>query len=281
MRKDLFNFVPSFYGSVNFVVFTLWSIISPSEWRRTTKTTDKFGRVESSYGSCTSDYEDFFRILLALPNISIILLAAFQAYKARDITTELSESRYIMLSLASVLFILVLAIPVSIIAASSNPRAIFFSQYILTFMIGMTIILFIFGPKIVRFYEKKPKNGLRSSTVPNRFLRKSRQFSIQMNKMPNHPTPDKTTIDSEDNTDNIGLRSSLGQEGMRIVHVRQTESGWKKEKSALEAKIKDLELRLFIQEDKKRDAHLVDEDEMSGAFDCDLRSSGNQNVLKS
>ena len=99
--------------------------------------------------------------------------------------------------------------------------------------------------------------------------------------MPNHPTPDKTTIDSEDNTDNIGLRSSLGQAGMRIVHVRQTESGWKKEKSALEAKIKDLELRLFIQEDKKRDAHLVDEDEMSGAFDCDLSSSGNQNMLKS
>lgn len=239
--------------ALNFAVLILWTTISPSEWIRKTQTTDKFGRVLSSYGSCTSDYNTFFRILLALPNFSILLLAAFQAYKARDITTELSESHYIMLSLASVLFIVVLAIPVSIIAVSSNPRAVFFSQNVITFMIGMTILLFIFGPKVFRFYEKKARNESNTNAIPNRYLNKSRQFSIRLSKIPKNSPLDKIPRNNSD--------LSISQDGMRIVHVKQTESGWKKEKSALEARIKELEFQLLVEDDDEHSDKYRDEED--------------------
>jgi ABC-type sugar transport system substrate-binding protein len=81
--------------AINVVTLICWTAISPQKYiREDLPGTDDWNRVIASAGVCRSDYK-VFGIILLIVNVGVLLVANFQAYQARSIETEFSESKYI------------------------------------------------------------------------------------------------------------------------------------------------------------------------------------------
>ena len=74
--------------SINVAVLTLWTILSPLQWQREVTASDTFGRTLESRGYCTSDGYLPFVIVLVVLDLGSLLLASYQSYLARGISTE-------------------------------------------------------------------------------------------------------------------------------------------------------------------------------------------------
>jgi hypothetical protein len=80
---------------LNIVVLTMWTIMDTPYWNRVVLQYDPYGRVSESSGSCTSDHMAAYLSPILAINGCALLLALWQAYVGRGITTEFSESKYI------------------------------------------------------------------------------------------------------------------------------------------------------------------------------------------
>ena len=56
---------------------------------------DSFDRSVASYGICTGEYVVPYVVVLFVVNFSFVVLANYQVYRARNLATEFSESKYI------------------------------------------------------------------------------------------------------------------------------------------------------------------------------------------
>ena len=104
--------------TANLVVLTCWTVLAPLRFVRVAgEGTDEWSRPVSSTGSCVSDTESSLRGIpylaaLVAINLSVVVLANIQAYRARNIKTEYSESRYIALIMLFLLQSWLTGIPV-------------------------------------------------------------------------------------------------------------------------------------------------------------------------
>ena len=105
----------------NVIVLVCWTVFAPREYiRKAYPGTEGWNRVISTYGSCTGSVTahagsyPYFAILLIV-NITLLVVANFQAYQARSIHTDFSESRYIAIIMASILQTFVVTIPMTIL----------------------------------------------------------------------------------------------------------------------------------------------------------------------
>ena len=108
---------------------------------------DKFGRSVDSFGTCTSDSSLPFVIVVLVLNLGILCLANWWAYQARNIETEYHESRYIAISMASVLQAWCMGIPI-LIVVWDNPQAKFFVSAGIVFVTSLAVLALIFLPKV-------------------------------------------------------------------------------------------------------------------------------------
>ena len=70
----------------NIIVLVCWTVIDPLSYeRREYDGTDYWNRVLASYGACTSDSVGYYVMPLAFINFSVLLIACYQAYRARNI----------------------------------------------------------------------------------------------------------------------------------------------------------------------------------------------------
>lgn len=146
--------------TINLSVLLAWTFVDPLKWKRiqTSKT--------SSYGTCTidSDKPDFiwkvFVSILGIVNGVALSIAIWEAYKARSVATELGESKWIALAMGSLLQSLLFSIPILFIVRD-NSSARYFVTSSFVFVITMSILGFIFVPKIYAHYkrEKERKSG--------------------------------------------------------------------------------------------------------------------------
>ncbi|KAL7525679.1 hypothetical protein ACHAXR_003025 [Thalassiosira sp. AJA248-18] len=106
--------------AMNMITLTCWTIIAPLTYNRFDHLgTDDWNRVISSYGICSSATEDRtvsnafvpFLVIIVVLNFGLLILANGQAYQARTIQTEYSESKYIGIIFASILQVFALGIP--------------------------------------------------------------------------------------------------------------------------------------------------------------------------
>jgi hypothetical protein len=85
-----------------------------------------------------------------------------EAYRARKISDEFSESKYIGFAMASMLQALLLGLPLGVLV-TNNPAARLFTYSGIIFLISMSLLLLIFVPKVMivfrDYQEKKPKRG--------------------------------------------------------------------------------------------------------------------------
>jgi len=142
--------------AMNIVVLTCWTIIAPLTYQRfNSDGTDEWNRVIETYGVCTSksetrDANSFFPyvIVLLIINISLLIIANIQSYRARTIQTEFSESKYITIIMASMLQVMIIGIP-CICLLWNIPRAYFVVMVLLISCVSLAVLGFMFLPKIV------------------------------------------------------------------------------------------------------------------------------------
>ena len=132
------------------LLLALWTGLAPPSWIREISEIDPYGRQVESKGMCHYKNEDGGLVYLSVLGVillGILAYAVYEAYVARNLSTEFAESEYIALVLAAILLVSFLGIPVMIIAGD-EPRARFFVGAAIVFVICMAILLLIFVPKI-------------------------------------------------------------------------------------------------------------------------------------
>jgi hypothetical protein len=129
-----------------------------------------------------------FRFLVCVRalNIGVVILAAYQGWKARHISTEFQENQSICRSLYTILLVLSIGGPSYFLSRSlTNVRVFILSSII--FIACISILIFLFVPKY-NYQHKISSSGV----VPS--LRRD-------NIMGNNTTKKKNTNDSEQNND--------------------------------------------------------------------------------
>ena len=96
--------------SLNVILLSIWTANNPMVWTRTQTT------LTSSYGSCklrNSRGAGLMPVILfGLLNVITLIAANVQAFRARQISDEFSESKYIAIALASILQAIIIGGPV-------------------------------------------------------------------------------------------------------------------------------------------------------------------------
>ena len=80
----------------NIAILTCWTILDPLVYVRVDNLgTDYWNRVLSNYGGCRSeDNAMTYLAPLGVLNVSVVMIACWQAHRARDVEVEFSESKY-------------------------------------------------------------------------------------------------------------------------------------------------------------------------------------------
>lgn len=133
---------------VNVLVLSLWSGLNPLKWEREVTRVDVFGQTVEREGRCESGSFAAYVSVLAVVNMGALLVAAYQAYCARDIAVEFSESSYIGKAIGLFLLACLYGIPVLAITWD-DPSARYFVLLILDFVCSFSVLLLIFVPKVI------------------------------------------------------------------------------------------------------------------------------------
>jgi len=129
----------------NILVLALWSGLSPPHYDTITVTEDQFNRPTETYGFCVTDSPAYVAVLGAI-NTGVLIFSVYEAYSARSISTEFSESEYIFRILVLILLVFFIGIPVLVIARET-PAAYVFVFAGIIFAVCCSVLLLIFVPK--------------------------------------------------------------------------------------------------------------------------------------
>ena len=144
----------------NVIVLACWTALSPVRFfREESGDTDLWNRNTSSYGRCQSapgESSLVYLVLIGLINFGALVIACVQAYRARDIQTEFSESKYIALVFASMVQAAVIGGPILALDQES-PSISYIIQTVLVFVLCVVILLLMFVPKILSQRERDSK----------------------------------------------------------------------------------------------------------------------------
>lgn len=149
--------------ALNIVVLTCWTVIDPIHFERILEGgTDPWNRPLGSYGQCRNeDVGDSipYLVLLAIINVAALMVANFQAYRARNVRTEFNESGYVAMANASILQAIVVCVPI-IFLTRESPDAFFIVLSAVLFIIPAAILACIFVPKILALKSHRKNQGL-------------------------------------------------------------------------------------------------------------------------
>ncbi|KAG7342363.1 7 transmembrane sweet-taste receptor of 3 GCPR [Nitzschia inconspicua] len=142
---------------LNFAFLLAWTIWDPLVWDR--KQADDFN---NSYGRCIGHGVAHIYLLSAIVIVDVIalVLACHQAFMARGISDEYSETKFIAIAVGGWLQVVLIGVPLMFLVAG-NPTADFFIKTCIIFAITLAMLLLIFVPKMLHEHN-------RDSTVSKR-----------------------------------------------------------------------------------------------------------------
>lgn len=135
------------------------NVLNPIEWRVDVLATDQFDREVDVVGACR--YGDkpqvwYIAALLVL-NMGTLLLSIWQAWQARDLSTEFAESRHLFQAMLLIAVATFVTVP-AVMATRNNPNVVLFLGSGLTLIICMSLLLLIFLPKMAFSRDEKRKS---------------------------------------------------------------------------------------------------------------------------
>jgi gamma-aminobutyric acid type B receptor len=133
--------------SLNMIFLLVWTLVDPVVWKR--ESLCGSGDL-SSYGHCTlgSGTSVAMFVCVVVLNACALLLANYQAYKARLVSTEYGESQYVAIIMMSILQIVIVGVPLMFLLVE-NPSASYFVRVGVIFVICMSTLLLLFVPKML------------------------------------------------------------------------------------------------------------------------------------
>ena len=135
--------------AANIIVLLTWTLVDPIYYvRKDSEGTDAWNRVIGTYGTCVADNPLPYILPLGILNLGTLVLANYEAYLARNIQGEFSESKYIGYCMLAMLQAAVIGAPI-LVLVKDLPEAWYFTLCIMLFMISMVILCTIFTPKII------------------------------------------------------------------------------------------------------------------------------------
>lgn len=168
--------------TLNFIFLLVWTVVDPLQWYRV----EAENQPWSTFGTCRSSADgnnsvaiSMFSLVIAV-NATALFVAGFQAYQARNISDEFSESKNMGVALFSWIQLVIVGFPVLYLIDEDNPSARYFLQVILIFAISMSMLLLIFVPMMIQAYRaslnggKGPEVSQRRSAVPSTFTVKEK-----------------------------------------------------------------------------------------------------------
>ena len=132
--------------AVDVAILVCWTVLSPLEWERTDIAFDSYQRSTESHGGCRSEDGTVFFACLVIVNLGALAYAVYEAYVARNLSTEFAESENIAKALVLILSVCFLGIPIAIIAQDDS-RSNFFVLAGIIFAIALSLLIFVFVPK--------------------------------------------------------------------------------------------------------------------------------------
>jgi len=214
--------------AVNVALLLAWTLSDPLRYKRLS--------VESSnpwntYGTCQYEkrWTISFIVGIIAVNFGAILLACAQAYRARQISDEFSESKWVGITIASWLQVIIVVFPVMMLV-KENPTAVYFLRTATIFVVCLSLLLFIFVPKIIYHQRHRRNKGTESNVriyQPKRGSAASGQFGYPMS-----PSDDQMNV------------SASMTYGIRIVRPPAVTSTQTDTEDALLSRIRELEDRI-------------------------------------
>lgn len=164
-EKDMMASISILFTS-NLVLIAIWNILDPLIWQRTLiSPTESLGFCNVADRSAIT--WKIIVALLAILNGGVLIVANFEAYKARTIDTEFGESVYIGLIMLMFLQFLSVGVPLFFIVRT-NFIARFFLTTSMVSIMSLSVLLLIFVPKIWIHFKRLREgngNGNKKSTV--------------------------------------------------------------------------------------------------------------------
>ena len=146
---------------VNVTVLSLWTGLAPLKYTREVSRLNSFRQVLETKGQCYSEGSIPYIVVLILCNIGGLVVAAYQAYCARNIAVEFAESAYIARAIALFLLACLYGMPVLAITWD-DPSARYFVMMAVIFVCSMSVLLCVFVPKVLyrRRADRKMPGGV-------------------------------------------------------------------------------------------------------------------------
>lgn len=164
---------------LNTIVLLIWSILEPLEWQRFEVNDEAW----NTYGICVGSNQSIYYAALGTLNVGALILALVQAWRARNISDEYSETKTVGVALYSWLQLLLVGVPALLLIDKDNSKARYFLLVALLFLVCMSMLLIIFIPMVqqIRLAQIKRKvqmdragnsdRSSRSSALSNRGAR--------------------------------------------------------------------------------------------------------------
>lgn len=158
-RQAFFAFAIVF--SINFVLLMIWTFTSPLEYTIASVP----GEDWNLYGTCAVvDTAGWVCMGMTLAvNFVTLLLALHQAYRARDISSQFSESKGLALAIFSWVQLGLVGLPVLFLIDKDNVAPRYFLQVALIFAGCLSMMFFVFSPMILRLREQE--TGTKESAI--------------------------------------------------------------------------------------------------------------------
>lgn len=155
---------------LNVIFLLIWTLTDPLKWERVDSGRTGSGDP-SSYGRCSSSgvSSTVMLVLIAVTNIIALALANFQAYQTRNLRVAFKESKYIALSMASILQAFFIGVPL-LFLADGNPTSNYVVRSLLVFAVCVSTLAFIFIPKFLagkKKQERRPNIPFYESNIRN------------------------------------------------------------------------------------------------------------------
>lgn len=147
--------------TLNFALLLAWTLVDPFRYERVPV---DGANPFNTYGACRFENDSTigFAIGVLVVNFGAILLACIEAYRARRISDEFSESKWVGITIVSWLQVVVVGMPVMFLV-KENPMATYMLETTMIFVVCMSLLLFIFVPKII-FHRRSKKNSQHRSS---------------------------------------------------------------------------------------------------------------------
>jgi len=151
LPKDVAFIVVIIVG-LQLVLLTTWQLVSPWKWERKIRFINTNESTKESQGRCDSEHGQTFFITMIISHVLFLLYALYLCWISKNVPSDLSEAKFIAISVFSMFEILLVGLLV-LFFAEYNPRTNYLIQVMLVFSQTFLLTAFLYVPKILKRKE--------------------------------------------------------------------------------------------------------------------------------